>query len=84
MPPSYQKMLNGPWVSLAANLYWVIEASGAVSLLISLGRCQLVEQASTQTGSPIFIALKMPESSWQPMSPSTPVPKSHQPRQAKG
>ena len=62
----------------------VIDEMGAVSSAISGGHWWFEELASTLVGWPSRSALKTAESWWQPMSPRTPVPKSHQPRQAKG
>ena len=62
----------------------MMEAEGAVSVLTSGGALQCVEQASTLVGQPSLRALNAADRLWQPMSPNTPVPKSHQPRHANG
>ena len=40
--------------------------------------------SSTFVGLPSFSDQNAPSMMWHPMSPSAPVPKSHQPRHAKG
>ena len=63
-----------------------IEDSGADSLRTSGGHWWFDEHDSIQSGwrSARCSALKTGESSWQAMSPSTPEPKSHQPRHENG
>ena len=84
MPPSYHLMTISGRSAFAAKRNVTIDANGAVSFLISGGAFQWVEQASTLSGQPSFKALNAADKLWHPMSPSTPVPKSHQPRQANG
>ena len=54
------------------------EAAGAVS-----GK-SVVDSAEIRSGVPRSKVQKAASIAWHPMSPSAPVPKSHQPRQLKG
>ena len=86
IPPSHQVMVTGPALPWAGKCQRVIDETGADSRFTSGGIWWFDEQDSIQSGcrSASFNALNTGDSSWQAMSPSTPDPKSHQPRQAKG
>src|SRR5687768_8543476 len=89
MPPSYQVIVTGPrsepsGIMPAGKWKRVIDETGAVSWLILSSSCQLLDEASTTVGWPRLKAMNAVKSWWQPMSPSTPLPKSHQERQVNG
>ena len=78
IPPSYQCNFTGSKPGRAGNSYVIRDATGYVW---SFTR---VQHASTDVGWPNFKARNTGSIRWQPMSPSAPVPKSHQPRHLKG
>src|SRR4051794_2553273 len=76
--PSYQLTFTGGMSPRAGNSYVTCAQPGYVSVFSSSDFAWMLE------GWPSFSAMNGRLAVWQPMSPSAPVPKSHQPRQEKG
>src|SRR5579871_399045 len=75
--PSYHHMVSAGRVLVAANSKRILDHLGYESLLFS------PDSASTEMGLRRSRAMKGRLTVWQAISPRAPVPKSHQPRQAK-
>src|SRR5437868_13965434 len=76
LPPSYQYKVNAARPSSFGNSNLILLGRGYVSPLCS------GHSASTAIGSRMLSAMNGMLQAWHAMSPSAPVPKSHQPRQA--
>src|SRR5690348_803167 len=78
LPPSYQCIVNAARPPSSGNSNLIFDFAGYVSPSCS------GHSASTEIGSRMLSAMNGMLHVWQAMSPSAPVPKSHQPRHANG
>src|SRR5580704_13628653 len=78
LPPSYQVTRTGGRSPRSGKSYLIMDQFGGLSAVAPS------DSASTETGYESLSDQKMGSIRWHAISPSAPVPKSHQPRQTNG